>query len=343
MIACWGCNKKQPPNNAFCVYCGVKLAIENPVSRFATQDQCVRCGVELVQGNNFCTACGAARTIPSEQEEHGPPIDKHRKKSKPSPGVSAFRFWERWSGERLRSRVKPPKPRRVDRTTIIAAIFLIVFFVSVLFGLPNQLVSNTETGASNNQVLDACETVRDVYPGGLGTSAAVNVGGFVEIPWHVDNARFEEFLDLDSDGDGIACETDYPTYQSLPCEYKVTNLERVNSMVARISESLAVVSSKFADLEKVSAQGAWDARNEFEGLYQELEEIQRPYSAFALEQTSEALRGYFNNWERLSKAYSGGNQSGIQEALEALKNDQETLDRTIQVAQGLENGLLPSC
>lgn len=271
------------------------------------------------------------------------PIDKPRKKSIPSPYLSMVRLGAKWLAKKPRFRQRPLRLRGLDRTTIFSAMFLILFFLVAVFGLPNWLLPNTETEASQTLVVDDCEAIRGLYPGGIGESTAENLGGFLEIPWHPDNALFAEVSSLDSDGDGIACETDYATYQALPCEYKRTNLERVSAAIARISESLAVVSSKFADFEKVSPQAAWDARNEFEGLYQELEEIQRPYSAFALEQTSDALRGYFNNWERLSKAYSGGNQSLIQESLADLKQDQKDLERIIQLAQGLETGLLPSC
>jgi len=343
MTNCRNCKREQTESNSFCVYCGAKLSGETAASLETAGAFCSRCGGELIRGHNFCTACGEPSVPSRDQKPRRDSIESIELESKdPLPQKEHGRKGRNriWALEPLRQSLSS---RKFDRTTIVSAIFLVAVLVALLLEIPNRLLQRLDSEGSPNLALTDCASVLEQYHGGIGKKSAANAGGFVAIDWHVDDALYGQVIALDSDEDGIACETDFLRYQDLPCESQRSNFERANAEVGALSKALESVSTKFPELDKVSPENVWATRNEFEAIYQRLEKLPRPYSAFGLEQTSNFVRSYFNNWELLSKAYSGGNQELINDALAELKESQEVLQRTLTVVQGLDSGLLPRC
>lgn len=343
MISCQNCNKEQSANNSFCVFCGVNLSLETAGSLGTSGTLCARCGAELARVNNFCTSCGAPIGAMRDQEQGHDSIRSNDLESKDGFPQKEDGSKARHLTQALGSFRQSFSSRNVDRTTILSAVFLVAVLIALLLGLPNQFLDRADSDGKPDLAFTSCESVLEQYPGGIGRNSASNTGGFTAGDWFVDDTLYQVVIALDADEDGIACETDFPTYQALPCDYQERNFQRANALVDTLARYLDEVSTEYPELDEVSPERAWAIRNEFEGLYQQLENLQRPYSAFAIEQTSDLVRGYFNNWELVSKAYSAGNQVLIKESLEQVKKDQEVFKRTLELVQGLESGLLPRC
>lgn len=340
MRTCAFCNEQQAEANLFCVYCGAKLPIETYVIRSQKAQPCPRCNRTLVPGQKDCNLC--ASPIVSDKRPKTSSLSNSARFNRPNRRRSA-RAFRQISLANTRPMEWIRTFQDAKKWTKGSALFLTIVFASVLVGLPSRETDLVDSHFIFEADITNCESILSKHPRGIGMESAINAGGFVAEDWDVDNELYDRVIHLDVDNDGIACESEYVSYSLLPCDYQQKNFDLAAFEVGRVSSALRSVSQRFPEFGKVSAADAWSIRNVFEGAYQRLQKIQRPYSAFALEQLIDRSRQYFKSWESLSKAYSGGNQTLIENAQDAVKGSHDAFLMTIRTIDGLESGLLPKC